>query len=391
MGNPQDVLATLATFSSPLAEAKPLGHKDFSNFSSFSTGECPALKLWTEDICKQLITVYGYDKDLWRVFWNLAEEEKYEDVRRVEALLEGTRKNMLLQFFFDRFVNRTDYWFRQWRYNDEFGYKRVPEEGKDRPPLSIEDLRLHILGKVTLSLPAVSPDFMCKWCCFDSDKEEGSGLIERIESLLRTYGFYPVLEGGRPGREGHVWLLFDRPVQASDLLLLKKQVYAQLDIEGIDRKNLDFFPFSSTKVSQARLPLGKHLKPSANGHVSTFKGAKGGQLTWLIQQPLNAAEGVERLASVLRLQEEEPKPKKVGYVCRNKDDRKEPYSILPFFGNLKRRGSDFATACPLCKAEGGDTHEDNLRISADGLRMNCVAGGPNAIHKSADLYRHFGF
>jgi len=299
----------------------------------------------------------------------------------------------LAEILFDIFVNQQTIWYKQYKHHDNFGYVAVTPESKKYQPLGLSLIIRHIEGELTLSLPSVSEFFTCKWACFDSD--ENDGRLGKVEEQLKELGIEYLKEGRRfdternDWKEGHIWILFDKPVAALDLLELKELILTRA---GLTDKHIEFFPKSATTVSQMRLPLSIHQKKGA-GEITWFEGVERDtekQIRWLASQPKNRADGVAELAKLRRKQKLQAAPiKERERYPKNTENIREGLSILPYVGTTKRLGKDLAAACPLCRLEGLDKKGDNLRIAPDG-RFNCVNGGPNSRHTTREIYQYFG-
>jgi hypothetical protein len=231
----------------------------------------------------------------------------------------------------------------------------------------------HLRGLITCAWSAIDETISSRTLCFDSDTNDGS--LDRLESFLREYNWNLIREGRRPGRDGHLWLLFDTPLKADVLITLGNAMMTLSGTTGIER-----FPKSSRGYSQIRGPLGINLKPEAQGARGWFDDVEQDvlvQLEWLAAQPLNRAEDAMREA-----QRHRPIPPN---SCT-----KIPKNALPYRGfdilnyvEARREGNGFVAACPCCRSEGHDRHGDNLHISSDGKKFCCWFGGqPSGIHRA---------
>lgn len=290
--------------------------------------------------------------------------------------------NQLLQLYFDRFVNRTDIWFKQWTHQSHYGYRCMKQGDKGYTPVTLELINDHFEGNVTMSHPATDENGFCKWACWDSDAD--SCHLDTIETLLKDWGFFPLREAKRPARDGHSWLFFDQPVHATNLIRFNIELLGQSKLTGND---VEFFPKSALKHSQVRGPFGIHLKPEAKRERSWFEGAPHtipDQLQWLSEQPLNSTNSIVRIADELhRLDAARKQSNLLNFAPRSY--RHTQVSILDMVTNKRRLGNDWAAQCPICALEGHDHRQDNLRISLDGSKFCCVFGGPGVVHKGRDI------
>ncbi len=289
------------------------------------------------------------------------------------------------QLYINLFVNRTDVWFRQWI--DSSGkcqYSCMKPETRGYEPVTPTLIEKHLSGEVTASWPATDSNGMSKWCCWDHDSADGSLL--KIAAVLEGAGLHPLFEGRRPGRDGHLWLLFDRPVDANHLIRLNEEVMVHA---GVPIHQVEFFPKSATKSGQVRGPLGVHRKPEAANTRGWFEDAPKDvehQLQWLaIQRPNNSCI-ITRLAHYLLARDYQAMVRPIQQATADRQYQQSftAFSIFDYGSSSRKVGHELAAPCPLCVREGHDKHGDNLRISHDG-KFNCVFGGPNEIHKVPDI------
>lgn len=293
----------------------------------------------------------------------------------------NTLPDELVSAYFHRFVVRTDAYQKQCASNDRCWYTAVYE------PVTMDLIRAHLGGNITLSFPAVNTDGLCKWCAWDSDNENVH--LDRLAAILTSIGFNPLREAQRPGRDGHLWLLFDQPVPATDIIRFEHEVRMHA---GVPATDVEFFPkqAESGKLgSGLRGPLGIHRKPGAQNVRGWFEGLDKSvpeQLMWLAQQPLNRAANVIAVARKLRHFDAEPKRYRLDPVIRPyKTGSVQPVNILELISDKRKIGTGWAAQCPVCAREGHDRHRDNLRIRLDGQKFCCVYGGPGQVHKGREI------
>lgn len=202
-----------------------------------------------------------------------------------------------------RFVNRTDAYAKQVVINEHCQYF------VEYQPITPALFEAHLSGAITLGLPAIDQSGFCRWCCFDSDSDDGN--LDRIEQLLIKHHWHCVREGKRPGRAGHLWMFFQSPALASDLRLFGHRIIV---LAGVPRASIEFFPKSDkaeydeekqrVKVcSVVRLPLGVHRKPDAGGIRGWFTGVDqdiAKQIAWIESQPQNPVVPIIQAAPRLR-------------------------------------------------------------------------------------------
>jgi hypothetical protein len=291
----------------------------------------------------------------------------------------------LIDVYISRFINQPDEWFRQWVSDDKKSYGYVREDAcRDTEggryvyqSVTPQLIRRHLAGQLTCAWTALDEDKCSKWLCFDSDVADGQ--LDRLESCLREWLANPIREGRRPGRDGHLWLLFDQPVKASQLITLGDAMMKEAGVANLER-----FPKSASGFSQVRGPLGINLKPEANGARGWFDGAEQDlreQLLWLEGQPLNTAKSAIECAE---LHKRRPTPTKKYAGQRSRV--KKFVNILNLIPDTKRGSDEIVMACPVCESEGHDKQGNNLHIAADGEKFCCWYGGqPGKIHTAPKI------
>ncbi len=212
----------------------------------------------------------------------------------------------LMSMWWLRFLNRMDAYAKQ---GVKSGHCQYFAKYQDITPALFER---HLSGLLTLGLPALDQNGFSRWCCFDSDKDDGN--LDKIEKLLIQYNWHYVREGIRPGRDGHLWLFFSQPILASDLRLIGRRF---IEAAGIAPNSIEFFPkqdmpsYDSEKQrfkasSIVRLPLGIHRKPGVDDR-GWFRDAPrdlDSQLKYICDQPYNPIAPVQLLAEELKLEAE---------------------------------------------------------------------------------------
>lgn len=296
-------------------------------------------------------------------------------------------KDELVEIYLDRFVNRTDIWFKQWL--DVKGNRACyscQEPGMDTKngrfpyePVTPYLVERIFAGQLSAGWPALASGSTSKWLCFDSDQEDGE--LMKLDALLKEHGWKTIREGQRPGREGHLWLLLDEPVETMNLIVLGDAMMKFAKTSKLER-----FPKSAEGLSQVRAPLSINLKPEAQGARGWFDGPDQvltSQLEWLAAQPRNRAIDANRLSEQHRPASRtvvKAPPSKRPFLRSHGE-----FNILDYV-NARRSGNRLVAACPVCEEEGHDRHRDNLSISTDGKKYCCWYGGqPGKIHTSSAI------
>lgn len=252
-------------------------------------------------------------------------------------------------------------------------------------PVTDDLLLKHLCGDITLGLPALGPDGKCVWGAWDSDTEDGG--LSRVEEALNQAGWRTIREGQRPGRDGHLWLTFDRPVPALDLIRFARSFERAANVS-----NLEFFPkqASAPRMGSAlRGPLSIHRKPEANRARGWFEGPPQdiiSQLEWLESFVPNKAAHLLNLAAELEERERLSRRATRSVAHPRTTSGANILELVPE-SERRRMGPEWSARCPACALGGADTHGDNLRIKLDGSNFCCVEGGPGRVHKQRDIIR----
>ncbi len=271
----------------------------------------------------------------------------------------------LMDSYLARLCNHQGAYYRQWCKGTEYGYCAI------REPVTPELLSAHLRGAITIACPALDENNLGKWLCFDSDRESDD--LDRIQTFLEQYCWHIMREGARPGRNGHLWLLFDACIPGEQLRIFGKTI---LKFAGVNDQDVELFPKqdrATTLASGVRAPLGIHRKPGADNARGWFDGpAKDikSQLEWLAVQPLNSAAAAMELAYKHR-----PVPKP--YVIRTTPSSNgDGVNFVEYAqsNGFKQYGGEHIGPCPACKLVGHDTTNDHLSINASNGLVNCWRG-----------------
>lgn len=271
--------------------------------------------------------------------------------------------NETFNIFFDYFVNLSDRYARQMA----DGSYRVIQE-----PVTPELVQDHLAGKLTLALPSLDTSGMCKWCAWDSDTANRD--LFRIENVLLQIGFYPLREGGRSGRDGHLWLFFDNKVPAANLIAFDKEIKSHAKVA-----DMEFFPKQASfnkSPNPLRAPFGINRKPEARGSIGWFEACPdkdaAAQLQWLAQQKKNSSLKLDSLAT--RLLEAERRNQRYTVKRIKPATTYDPEEV---FADLEPElhGDYFSCECPSCGERRAYFYSSGLlicnRIGSCGFKTTC--------------------
>ncbi|CAN5475442.1 hypothetical protein BH11CYA1_BH11CYA1_11560 [soil metagenome] len=298
-------------------------------------------------------------------------------------------KDSHLNLYRALFINNETEWFQQHRLettNPGHFYSVDPSKKWYRP-LDNEVINKHLSGDLTCSWYANDDNDMCKWLAFDNDHDNDN--LERIKSVLSSVGFTAYGESRRPGREGHLWLLLDEPIDRTSLCLFGDEIRRQA---GVSNSDIEMYPTTKSKRSKLRGPLGINRKAGANKVRGLFEEARSAdaeeQLDWLAGAVRNDTSRIIQIADLVRSRQPAPCVNNI-VVSNNYKENREFATILDIIPSerLRRLGSKYFTQCPVCANEGHDEGCNNLQISNDGKIFCCWYGNsPGKIHTKAQIF-----
>src|SRR6516162_7676347 len=295
------------------------------------------------------------------------------------------------------FVNRLAYTVQSSKPHQETGrhYYYRPRRNEQAVSLTLDTIRRHLEGKVTIGLYAVNPQTQrSKWVAIDADYENAIEDLLKLQWELRQDGVEAALERSRRG--GHLWIFAHQPLLARDCRVFIHSLAQRLKVpvKGLlpepgpssGRKTLadgiEVFPrqdqIPAGEFGNAiRGPLGVHR---AVGKRYWFYGADytlEAQIAYLTRLKRITEEEMSGFVSGIKVPEETthlPEPVRRHYLSGNPSRRE--FSILAHITGKKRKaGRNYFTRCPSCALQGRDKSGDNLAISiADPRKYKCWAG-----------------
>jgi hypothetical protein len=294
----------------------------------------------------------------------------------MNATGQGTRQ--IASRYFALFVNRLAYTMQSRRAapNGKHYYYRP----KGNRHLSVEAVRNHLDGRLTIGLYAINPKTQrCKWVAIDADYVGALEDLLKLQWELRKDGVEAALEKSR--REAHLWIFAEQPLLASQCRIyiynLARRLKVPVKGAGL-AQGIEVFPRQDTLGPDEfgnglRGPLGVHR---ATGKRYWFYGADysiSAQLSYL--ERLKRISESELLGFIDGLEmppEFRPKP---AVVLPPYDPTRREFRILDFVRVGRQRSGNYWTQCPSCAAEGHDRSADNLAVCvADPRKYKCWAG-----------------
>ena len=131
--------------------------------------------------------------------------------------LPATRE--MAQEFSELFVNRRAYTIQSMRPHPESGrhyyYRPKPKDGGEPVALTIETVRRHLAGELTIGIYAINPATQrCKWMAIDADYKTALEDLIKVQRQLQDDGIEAALEKSKRG--GHLWIFFETSVLARE-------------------------------------------------------------------------------------------------------------------------------------------------------------------------------
>lgn len=269
------------------------------------------------------------------------------------------------------FVNRRAYTRQSDTPHSETGrhYYYRPRKGGEEAELASWDIQRHLEGHITLGLYAINPRTQrVNWMAIDADYRKALEDLLKLQYELGQDGIQAALEQSRRG--GHLWLLFERPVQAKQARIYIRHLAGKLSVElkgSGTTEGIELFPkqdcVEAGQFGNAiRGPLGIHR--AANKRY------------WFYGAPYELPAQMEYLRNLRRVSETQlceltaTVPIEPSAESRNLakvqelNDRKH-FRILDHIDTQKRVGRNWVAQCPACAASGHDRSKDNLAVSVD--------------------------
>jgi hypothetical protein len=281
--------------------------------------------------------------------------------------------------YFELFVNRLAYTVQSPR--PDGNGKHYYYRPTDNRRLSLQTLREHLDGRLTMGLYALNPKTQrSKWVAIDADYENALEDLLKLQWELRQDGVEAALERSRRG--AHLWIFADTPLLARDCRIYIYNLTRRLRVPvkggaGL-AEGIEVFPrqdeLGPDQFGNAiRGPLGVHR---AVERRYWFYGAD-----YKIDAQLEYLERLKKITEVEmrrfvegREMPEEFRPRPT-VVLPPYDPTRREFRILDHVRPRRRRSGNYWARCPSCAEQGRDRAGDNLAISvADPRKYKCWAG-----------------
>ena len=303
---------------------------------------------------------------------------------RLPATLELARE------FGELFVNRRAYAIQSIRPHPESGrhyyYRPKAKDGAPSIGLTIDTVRRHLAGELTISIYAINPATQrCKWMAIDADYRTALEDLIKVQRQLSDDGVAAALEKSKRG--GHLWMFFEQPVLARDARIYIYHLAAKLDVQvkgtGLS-EGIEIFPkqdeLRADEFGNAiRAPLGVHRGArESRGWRYWFYGADyslGDQLAYLNGLPKMKEDHLRRMIDGKTLPQEFAQRARRVERPKYFEPKQGEFRILDYVTVRRQAGRNWVARCPSCAAAGHDKSGDNFAISVEEPRKYCCWAG----------------
>jgi superfamily II DNA or RNA helicase len=141
-----------------------------------------------------------------------------------------------LSLFAELFRGRQDIFATRWENSEgrsgyspslrqgAFRKKGTPPQATDYLPLTLDMLRSHLTGKLTVGVYPLLIDETCWFLAMDFDKKAWQQDALAVLEACESFDVPAALERSRSGQGAHLWIFFSRPVKAAAARNLGSQV-----------------------------------------------------------------------------------------------------------------------------------------------------------------------
>ncbi|HEU0142705.1 MAG TPA: hypothetical protein VFQ79_23480 [Bryobacteraceae bacterium] len=289
------------------------------------------------------------------------------------------------------FVNRRAYTLQSTRPHPESGrhyyYRPKARDGGPPPALSLETVRRHLAGEITLGIYAINPATQrSKWVAIDADYKRAIDDLLKLQYELRQDGVEPALE--KSNRGAHLWIFFEQPALARDcrIYIYHTALRLGLPIKGAGLpEGIEVFPRQDEVGpgefgNAIRAPLGVHRGArESRGKRFWFYGAD-----YTLEDQLAYLCRIRKVteAELQRFVEGKTIPWEFTQHAKRPDAPKRYFTspanefrILDYVKVHRQCGRNWIARCPSCAQANRDTSGDNLAISIEEPRKYiCWAG-----------------
>ena len=296
----------------------------------------------------------------------------------------------MARLFSELFVNRRAYTIQSTRPHLESGrhyYYRPKSNDGGRPTgLSLEIVRQHLAGELTIGIYAINPATQrCKWMAIDADYKTALEDLIEVQRQLRDDRIEAALEKSKRG--GHLWIFFEHPVVARDARVYIYHVARTLDVQvkgaGLS-DGIELFPKQDALRpdefgNAIRAPLGVHWGArESRGWRYWYYGADytlDDQLAYLSQLPKVKENHLQRMIVGKTIPPEFAQRARRPEAPKYFESKPGEFKILDYLEVRRQVGRNWVSRCPSCASQGHDRSGDNLAVSVEEPRKYCCWAG----------------
>jgi hypothetical protein len=307
----------------------------------------------------------------------------------MEHRLDATAS--MAETYYQLFVNRRAYTLQSTRPHPaterHYYYRPKAREGAPPPALSLEIVRQHLAGEITLGVYAINPQTQrSKWVAIDADYRTALEDLLKLQHELTQDGVEPALE--KSNRGGHLWIFFEKPALARDCRIYIYHTARRLGlpIKGAGLpEGIEIFPrqdeIGPREFGNAiRGPLGVHRGArESRGKRFWFYGADytlADQLAYLCGLRKITEAQLDRFIAGKTIPEEFFRTAKQPETpLWNRQSPAHEFRILDYVRPTRQSGRNWIARCPSCAEANRDSSGDNLAICVEEPRKYiCWAG-----------------
>jgi hypothetical protein len=296
----------------------------------------------------------------------------------------------LAREFSELFVNRRAYTIQSMRRHPWSGrhyYYRPKSRDGGRPTgLSIEIVRQHLAGELTIGIYAINPATQrCKWMAIDADYKTALEDLIKVQRQLRDDGIEAALEKSKRG--GHLWIFFERPVMARDARIYIYHVAEKLNVQvkgaGLS-DGIEIFPKQDELRPEEfgnaiRAPLGVHrgARESRGWRYWYYRAdyTLDDQLAYLRRLPKVKEQHLQRIIAGKTIPQEFVQRARRPEIPKYFQSKPGEFRILDYVVVSRQVGRNWVARCPSCASQGCDKSGDNLAVSVEEPRKYCCWAG----------------
>lgn len=253
---------------------------------------------------------------------------------------------------------------------------------KKLKPLTVEVVRAHLSGDLTINLYAINPETQrSKWVAIDADFDGAVQALFELQWELKQDGVEAALEQSRRG--GHLWIFAENPLLASQCRIYIYNLALRLGVPvkgGGLKEGIEVFPkqdiLKNGEYGNAlRAPLGVHRRTNCRYWFYEADLTPEKQLAYLKGLRKLTEADLSTFTQGMRLPAAYQPPPVVQHPSHNSSNTTDEFRILEYVRPTRKDRRNWWARCPSCAQAGHDQSGDNLAIQIQNPRFyRCWAG-----------------